>query len=154
MRALPSRATYDDRSRRAPARLRGVRVLAALGLSLAVALNAVAAVADEDEVPTRAEVEAAEQRAVDRERDVAAVQADLIRANLDLETASVAAAQAAEAYNGATWRADEARAAADAAEQAAAAAQAESERQRSLYAQTVLTSLERSPGLDGVSALL
>ena len=68
-----------------------------------------AAFADDDSVPTEADVAAAKREAADKGRDVAAVQADLIRANLALDGAGDRAAQAAEAWNGARWRADEAR---------------------------------------------
>ena len=65
---------------------------------------------DGREVPSEADVTRAEQDAADKGRDVAAVQADLIRAGLALESAGDTAAQAAEAFNGARWRAEQAEA--------------------------------------------
>ena len=55
------------------------------------------------------------------------MQADLIRANLALESAGDTAAQAAEAYNGARWRAEQAR---EEARQAEAAAESRARRRR------------------------
>ena len=110
--------------------------------------------AGEDEVPSRADVAAAEQDADDKERDVAAVQADLIRANLALESAGVAAAQAAEAWNGARWRAEQAREEARQAEDAAEAAREDVEAQRELYAATVVQSYEDATEMQGLSAVV
>jgi hypothetical protein len=110
--------------------------------------------ADENGVPSRADVAAAEQDAADRERDVAAVQADLIRANLALESAGVSAAQAAEAWNGARWRAEQALEEARQADAAAEAAREDVEAQRELYAATVVQSYEDATQMQGLSAVV
>ena len=65
-----------------------------------------AAFAEDDTVPSESDVAAAERNAEEKGRDVAAVRADLIRANLALQSAGDTAAQAAEAWNGARWRAE------------------------------------------------
>ena len=87
-------------------------------------------------------------------RDVAAVQADLIRANLALDETGTTAAQAAEAFNGARWRAAEARAEARDAQAAADAARDDVEAQRDLYASTVVKSYEENSQVQGLSAIV
>ena len=87
---------------------------------------------DGDAVPSQADVAKAQEKADAKGRDVAAVQADLIRANLALDTAGDTAAQAAEAWNGARWRVEQAREDARQAEAAAASARADVEAQSEL----------------------
>ena len=113
-----------------------------------------AAFADDDPVPTEADVSAAKRDAADKGRDVAAVQADLIRANLALDGAGDRAAQAAEAWNGARWRADEARQEAADAQAAADGAREDVAVQRDLYASTVVRSYEESSQIQGLSAVV
>ncbi|GIM67349.1 hypothetical protein Pve01_89100 [Planomonospora venezuelensis] len=113
-----------------------------------------AAYADGDPVPSEADVAAAEGRAEAKGRDVAAVQADLIRANLSLESAGDRAAQAAEAWNGARWRAEQARADAVEAEEAAEAARQDVATQRELYAATVVQSYEDGSQVQGLAAVV
>jgi len=77
----------------------------ALGLAIATALTLVAgSAAADDTMPTKREVHQAEAAAQAKERDVAAVQADLVLANQRLQASAVEAAQAAEAWNGARYR--------------------------------------------------
>lgn len=71
--------------------------------------------------------------------DVAAVQEQLDAAAAELAAASVAAAKAAEAYNGARWRAAEATRAARLADRRSAAAQRALAIQRDSYRDTVVT---------------
>ena len=92
-------------------------------------------------VPTDADVAAAQEQAADKGRDVAAVQGDLIRADLALESAGDAAARAAEAWNGARWRAEQATEEAGLAADAADAARDDVAAQRELYADTVVSLL-------------
>ena len=77
----------------------------ALGIAAALALTLVAgsAAAADESVPTRNDVKEARDAARDQERDVAAVQADLVLANQRLQESSIRAAQAAEAWNGARY---------------------------------------------------
>ena len=116
-----------------------------------------AAFADDSDragVPTEADIAAAEGQAVAKSRDVAAVKADLIRANLALDSAGDTAAQAAEAYNGARWRAEQARLEATDAEEAATAAREDVEAQRELYADTVVRSYEEASQVQGLAAVV
>lgn len=112
------------------------------------------AVADDDTVPSRAEVRDARTAVRAQADDVDGVRARLAVANQRLEASSIAAAQAAEAFNGARWRADQARDAATEAQAGAAAAQADVERQRAAYTDSIVTSYELAPGLTALSALV
>lgn len=112
-----------------------------------------ASVAD-DEVPTREDIAAAERNASAKARDVAAVQADLVLANERMRSAAVAAAQAAEAYNGARWQASEARRAAREAAVAADSAEADVVRQQEDYSDALVRSYEISPSLQGFAAVV
>jgi peptidoglycan DL-endopeptidase CwlO len=88
----------------------------ALGLAIAIALTLVAgSAAADDTVPTKREVHEARAAAQAKERDVASVQADLVLANQRLQASAVEAAQAAEAWNGARYRLEQAQLAAVAA---------------------------------------
>ena len=127
---------------------------AVLVAGLAVGGGHGAAFADDDTVPSESDVAMAERNAEAKGRDVAAVQADLIRANLALQSAGDTAAQAAEAWNGARWRAEEARKDAEESASAAAAARADVERQRELYAATVVQSYEDGTQMQGLSAIV
>ncbi len=137
--------------RRTPARWATAALLVA-GLALGGGRGA--AFADDEPVPTESDVNAARERADAAERDVAAVRADLIRANLALEAAGDRAAQAAEAFNGARWRAEQARADADDARAAADRASADLAEQRELYADTVVASYEDASQVQGLAAVV
>jgi cell wall-associated NlpC family hydrolase len=148
---VPVAAPQDhDPQRRTTSRWAGAVVLVA-GLALG---GGHAAYADDDPVPSEADVAAAEGRADAKGRDVAAVQADLIRANLALDTAGDRAAQAAEAWNGARWRTEQAGAEAAAAEEAAEAARQDVATQRELYAATVVQSYEDGSQVQGLAAVV
>ena len=112
------------------------------------------AVADDDAVPSKADVRDARTAVRAQVDDVAGVRARLAVANQRLEESAVAAAQAAEAYNGARWRADQARDAAAEAQTGAASAQADVVRQRAAYTDSVVTSYELAPGLTALSAVV
>ena len=115
---------------------------------------ATVAIADDDTIPSQAQVDAAESAATDKARDVAAVQADLVLANQRLQQAAVAAAKAGEAYNGAAYRLEQARAEAKAAEQRAAAAQADVVRQQRAYGDVLATSYVMAPQLTAMAAMM
>ena len=137
--------------------MRALRSALAAGLCLSMAAGVTsasitAATADED-VPTRQDVQAAQDDAAAKGRAVAAVQADLVRANDELRQSSVAAAQAAEAYNGAVWRAEQADKGARAAQRSANRAQRDVDRQQQVYGQALVRSYEVSPTLTGLSAV-
>ena len=148
---VPVAAPHDHAPRRRTTSRWASAVVLVAGLAVG---GGHAAYADNDPTPSESDVAAAKDRADAKGRDVAAVQADLIRANLALETAGDDAAQAAEAWNGARWRAEQARADADAAEDAAEAAREDVESQRELYADTVVQSYEDGPQVQGLSAIV
>lgn len=148
MRALPAPAP-----RRTPDRARRLRWPAAAALSLVLAAGVTTTAVADDEVPTEEDVAVAERNASDKARDVFAVQADLVVANEQLRQTSVTAAQAAEAYNGARWAADEARTAAAAATTAAEAAEADVQRQQEDYSDALVRSYEMAPTLQGLAAV-
>jgi cell wall-associated NlpC family hydrolase len=126
----------------------------ALGLAIAIALTLVAgSAAADDTVPTKREVHEARAAAQAKERDVASVQADLVLANQRLQASAVEAAQAAEAWNGARYRLEQAQQAAAAAEQRSADARADVERLREAYGDTVASSYQQAPELTALHAI-
>jgi peptidoglycan DL-endopeptidase CwlO len=103
-------------------------VLAA-SLTASVALTSGQAMADPDPpkppvIPSQSEVDAARKAAGDKAGEVAAIENRLAAANTRLEALGVAAGRAAEAYNGALYRLQKAKAEAAAATVRAAKAQA------------------------------
>ncbi|QIK74552.1 C40 family peptidase [Nocardioides piscis] len=135
-----------------------MRWLAATTLSLTLVAGAVSAAAADDDaargLPSAEDVANAEAAAQGARRSVASVQAELLLANERLRSSAVSAAQAAEAFNGARWAADEARAAALAAGDAARAARRDLETSRSAYAETLIESYQLSPELQGFAAVV
>lgn len=129
-------------------------VTAVLATVLVASASGVAVSWADEPVPTPDEVEAAERAAEEKARDVATVQAELARANADLEASAVAAAQAAEAYNGALHELDQARAAARRARTAARAAADDVRRQQREYGAALVRSYQSSPEIAGVAAVL
>jgi predicted porin len=107
----------------------------ALGLAIATALTLVAgSAAADDTVPTKREVHQA-------------------LANQRLQASAVEAAQAAEAWNGARYRLEQAQRAAAAAEERSEDAQADVERLREAYGDTVASSYQQAPELTALSAI-
>jgi peptidoglycan DL-endopeptidase CwlO len=126
----------------------------ALGLAVATALTLVAgSAAADDTVPTQREVKQADAAAHSKARDVAAVQADLVLANQRLQASATEAAQAAEAWNGARYRLEQAQERAAAAERRSAIAVADVERQRDAYGDTVASSYQQAPELTALNAI-
>ena len=131
------------------------RLGALLALTVLIAPAAPAAMADPDApAPSRSEVEKAERRAENKERDVAAVQTDLALANERVRQAGIAAAQAAEAWNGATWELRGARREVRVAEQDATRAQKALGEHATAYAQVLATSYELSPEVTALAAIV
>jgi cell wall-associated NlpC family hydrolase len=94
------------------------------------------------------------QAAVDaKAADVASVRARLVQAQQRLEAAQVAAAKAAEAFNGARYEAHQAAEASRLAQARAEAAAADLERQRSAYAGAVTSAYQMSPQLGALGAI-
>ncbi|WP_296607381.1 hypothetical protein, partial [Nocardioides sp.] len=125
---------------------------ALLAIALTGGVLTGAAVAD-DETPTRQDVREARAAVRDGLDDVASVRARLAVADHRLQEAGVRAAQAAEAYNGARWRAAQARGAAREAREHADLAAADVTRQRQAYGDALVSSYEISPGLNALSAI-
>lgn len=134
-------------------RARGTAATTVLALLVSGLLTGMA-VADDDTVPSKADVRDARTAVRAQVDDVAGVRARLVVANQRLESSAVAAAQAAEAFNGARWRADQARATAVEAQTGAVSAQADVARQRAAYTDSVVTSYELAPGLTALSAVV
>lgn len=135
---------------------RGARTLVAVLMALAATCSVAAvAVADEgDAVPSQAQVDAARAAAQHKARDAAAVQADLVLADQALQQASIAAAKAGEAYNGALYRLQQARQEARAADQRAAAADRAVAEQQRAYGNALATTYTMAPQLTTVAALM
>ncbi|WP_137294270.1 C40 family peptidase [Nocardioides dongxiaopingii] len=134
-------------------RARSVAACAVIGVLVCGGLAGTSAAADDVPVPTRQQVQEAQDAAAAGARDVAAVQADLAAANAEVERASVRAAQAAEAFNGARYEAGLARDAADAARTAQVAADAEVERLRVVYGRAVVSRYTNGSDLAALSAV-
>ena len=128
-----------------------LRSLAASGLALTLMAGSAAA---EDDSPTRREVQDAKAAVENQERDVAAVQADLVLANQRLRESAMEAAQAAEAWNGARYRLQQAQQAAAAAKDRAATAQADVDRQREAYGDALASSYQTAPELTALTAIV
>ncbi len=112
------------------------------------------AMADPDTAPSQSEVDAAEHATQTKARDVAAVQADLVVANQRVQASQVQAAKAAEAYNGALWKLQQARTEARAAERREAGAHAAVAHQQAVYGEALASSYAMAPQLTAMSAML
>lgn len=110
--------------------------------------------ADRDKpVPTQAQIDEANAAAAEKAGDVAALRASLAVANARLHSAAERAEVAAEAYNGAMWRLQQAQQATADAKAAVADALAHVDEQRAGIAQLVTQSYQ-SDALDGVTAIV
>lgn len=128
-------------------------VLATASAVLLLTGGVLPAVADDAPTPTQAEVEAADAAASDKERTVAAVQADLVMAGERAQAASIAAARAAEDYNVARWELDEARREVKAADKQADEARRSLREQQVAYGAMLAATYEMSPSVTALSAL-
>lgn len=135
---------------------RGSRTAVALVLALALGgVSAQVATADDDtDVPTRHEVREAREAVDATELDVDGVQAALDAANQRLEGAGIRAAQAAEAFNGARYEAQLARADARRAAAVAVEAAEDADRQREAYQDTLVTSYTHGSSLGALSSVV
>ena len=143
-RGYTVRALSEPRFRRTPIRWIMAPTLC-LTLLIGSVAGAVSASAVEDDTPSAEDVSAAKGNADAAARDVSAVRAELAVANERLRSSAVSASQAAEAYNGARWAADEARASAANANDAAAVARADVELSRKAYADSLVDSYQYNP---------
>ena len=137
--------------------MRAAATARAAGVVLALALVASPVVgpaaAEDGDTPTRSEVRAARDAAAAKQRDVATVQAELDAANDRLQASAVAAARASEAWNGARYRLEQARQAADSAADRAGIARTDVDRQQASYADALVSSYEMAPALAAVSSI-
>ncbi|MCW2768550.1 MAG: NlpC/P60 family protein [Nocardioides sp.] len=131
-----------------------------LGLAAVLALTLVTggvssqvAMADDTTTPSQQDVQQAKDAVTAKATDVDGVRAQLALANQRLQASAIAAQQAAEAFNGARYRLQQARQAARAAEHRATIAERAVARQRDAYAGAIVTSNELSPGLTALSAM-
>ena len=136
---------------------RGCRTAVALALTAALAASSVqSAHADDDDhpVPSRRDVRDA-RHAVDATRlDLRGVQDALDAANARLEDASIRAARAAEAFNGARYEARLARAEARRAADAALEAADDADRQRRAYRKAMLASYTHGSSVGALSSMV
>ena len=135
---------------------RGSRLAAALVLAMALGgVTAQVAIADDDaDVPTRKQVREANQAVDEQTLDVEGIQQALNAANDRLEAASIAAAQAAEEFNGARWEAKQARGESRRAAAVALEAAEDAERQRDAYQDTLVTSYTHGTSLGALSSVV
>lgn len=129
---------------------------ALLALTLAAAAVVPGAQADpgEPNPPSRAQIRDARDQARLAADDVDSIQAALDAANAELASAEVAALQAAEAYNGARYRAQQARAAARQAERESRRADLALAEQKESYRGTVLSSYGGGVELEALDGIL
>jgi peptidoglycan DL-endopeptidase CwlO len=128
----------------------------ALALSLVTGLGGMAAASAADghhTYPSNHQVHQAQHRAARAADDVAGIRAELAAANQRMQETAVKAEQAAEAYNGAQWRLQQARRDARAADRHARIASADVIQQRRSYAASVVSSYEMGPSLSPISAI-
>ena len=134
-------------------RTRGV--LTAVLTVIAVLMGGTAAQADKPKpAPTQAQVDQAKAAADQKAGDVAALQASLAVANARLQAAADRAEIAAEAYNGAMWRLQQAQKVTADAKAAVADALAHVAEQRAGIAQLVTQSYQDGTVLNGMTAFL
>ena len=134
--------------------MRSLGVAAALVLTLAAGGFAADVALADDHTPSKSDVQDARAAADAAALDVDAVRERLAVANQRLQQSAIAAAQASEAYNGARWRAAQARQAAAAAQQRSASAASDVQRQRDAYGDAMVTSYEMAPALTALSAIV
>lgn len=126
----------------------------ALAAVLAIPPVAGPAAADPVDGPSRQQVRDAREAADAAERDVAAVQGELAAANAQLQDSAAAAARAAEAWNGARYRAQQAREAARAAAERVDIAGTDVDEQQAAYADALVTSYQLAPSLTVMSSIV
>ncbi len=131
----------------------GTGLLAAV-LTAALVVPGAQAEPGDPEAPSAADVRAAQDDAADAEDDVSAVRGRLADARAELDAASVKAAKAAEAWNGARWEAREARTAARQALADQVAADETLALHRDAYRDVVLTAGGTGMQVSAIGALI
>ena len=133
---------------------RATATIGVLLLSLTLWAAPPAAGADDTSYPSRQQVQQARAAVADKTRDVGVIQAELVLANQRLDALYMAAQQAAEAYNGARWRLQQARIAAERAAEKAQRAEAKLLDQRKRLGQVVADHYQSSSELSDLGLLL
>ncbi|WP_460843636.1 hypothetical protein, partial [Nocardioides marmoraquaticus] len=137
---------------------RAARYVTAPALVLLLAAPAAPAAARPDDdggrAPSAGEVQRAEEQVALTRGDVASIEAALADASARQGAADLAAAQAAEAYNGALWRLEQAEARVRRSAARAEAAAADVEQQRSGIVSLVTESYQNGTDLSAATALL
>lgn len=128
--------------------------LLALSLASGLGVTDLAHADDPAPTPSKQQVRAARRAVADKATDVAGVRRQLDRANARLSAASIAAEQAAEAFNGARWKAQQARARARAARHQQQTAAAALEKQRRAYAASLVGRYSSGQDLSPVAGLV
>lgn len=121
---------------------------------LMLAAVAIPAVADPSAPPSAQDVQQAQDAAAAGERDVAAVEADLAAANAELEQTEIAAARAAEAYNGARYHLEQAQAEVEEAESAERRADAALAKHEQAYSEIIASTYGSAPELQSIQAVV
>ncbi|MGH3385501.1 MAG: NlpC/P60 family protein [Nocardioidaceae bacterium] len=146
---------HQRTSRSATSRaIRGGVALATAGLVLVGGLPAAMADGDDRAYPSQSEVDDARDRVDSTQRSVDAIRADLASASAQLEGLAVEAAKAAEAYNGAQWRLEQARDTAKTAKRKAARQDQRLGRQRDQIGRLVADTYQGGGSLGQVGAYL
>jgi cell wall-associated NlpC family hydrolase len=143
----------DERFQPVRSRTRGV-LTAILAMAAVLSVGTPVQADEHQPIPTQAQVDKAKATAAQKAGDVAALEASLAVANSRLQAAADKAEIAAEAYNGAMWRLQQAQQATADAKAAAADALAHVAEQRAGIAQLVTQSYQDGSVLNGVTAFL
>jgi cell wall-associated NlpC family hydrolase len=134
--------------------IRGGTAAATVGIVLLATSPVAHGKPSEPAFPSQQEVESARQRVAETARSVQEIQADYAAAGRHLERLGIAAAQAAEAYNGALWRLEQARSEVADARRKADRAHARTARQRRHIGALVAETYQGGSDLGQVSAYL
>ncbi|MCW2796745.1 C40 family peptidase [Nocardioides sp.] len=131
----------------------GLATVLALTLVTGGVSSQIAMADDGTSTPSQQDVRNAKDAVAAKATDVDGVRAQLALANQRLQDSAIAAQQAAEAYNGARYHLQQARAAARVAAKKSTIAERAVARQRDAYAGAIVTSYELAPGLTALSAM-
>ena len=124
-----------------------------LGLASACLMTSSAHADSDHPIPSKQEVAQAQQAVTSKQGEVGQIRASLAAANVRLQQASDQAEIAAEAYNGAQWKADRARAAANQARDASQRAVTAQAAQRKAYVQGVVGNYQAAPQLSALASI-
>jgi peptidoglycan DL-endopeptidase CwlO len=124
-----------------------------LGLGGVAAASAAPSGSGHHVYPSKQQVQDAQDKAVRAAHDVAGIKAALAQADLRMQASAVTAEKAAERYNGARWKLQQAQRDARVAARHASIAAHDVAKQHASYAATVVSSYEMGPSLSPLSAV-